>query len=464
MSKRPVEKRLVHVFVVSVVIVLVGGGLALLNQWQQGPLAGHASDDSVVGAPTLPASYVDGIFRGLHSPMAGTGQAIEQAAHAQNIDDAFALAVWWTETNDGEAGVGRSYLNPGGVKKGAGYPSAADGYTIYPSYTAAVTSWFSMLQQRYISRGLTTVWSISHPYVGTSTSNLWAGKVVALMNRYRAQAPQPPATPTASVDANLARHAKLLAQQAQGQNSAPIVVPNQATDVQEGTTSSLNASTRLLLVLGDLLLALGISLVARTMLKRSSRSIQLASLLGDDLQERLRPGLQPSSALFQPAARTTERLAWPASVTGALTPAPAPLPISSFGSLFSLGTFLDTPADGYRDVPATEQLSFDAVTPFSDLANLPDQPRPRFAGSAPGLFHRTRLLPSDFEAERSSSLADAETDKLPQLVGAARASSFATPRHQPQPVGAGTGNERSSGLLSRYREMQEQSEIQQHFS
>src|SRR5258708_19326536 len=36
------------------------------------------------------------------------------------IDDAFALSVWWTETNDGAAGVGLADRNPGSVRGSVG--------------------------------------------------------------------------------------------------------------------------------------------------------------------------------------------------------------------------------------------------------------------------------------------------------------------------------------------------------
>jgi hypothetical protein len=127
--------------------------------------------------------------------MYGTGKVVEQAARQANIDDAFALGAWWVETNDGAAGVGSADRNPGSVRGSSGYPAAFDGYTIYPSYSAAILDWFNLLKNRYVGRGLTTVYAISYPYVGTSSSPLWAGKVVALMQRYRAEAPPPP-TPT----------------------------------------------------------------------------------------------------------------------------------------------------------------------------------------------------------------------------------------------------------------------------
>ncbi len=149
-------------------------------------------DLSVVGKPSLPAATVDAILKDLRSPMSGTGQIVAQASQQTNIDDAFALAVWWTETNDGAAGVGLADRNPGSVRGSVGYPSAYDGYTIYPSYSAAIVYWFNMLKNMYVNRGLNTVYLISHPYVGTSSSPLWAGKVVALMLKYRGEAPSSP--------------------------------------------------------------------------------------------------------------------------------------------------------------------------------------------------------------------------------------------------------------------------------
>src|SRR5216117_2483575 len=149
-------------------------------------------DLSVVGKPSLPAATIDAILKDLGSPMSGMGQVVAQASQKTTIDDAFALAVWWTETNDGSAGVGLADRNPGGVRGSVGYPSAFDGYTIYPSYSAAISYWFNMLKNMYVNRGLSTVYSISHRYVGTYSSALWAGKVVALMLKYRGEAPPVP--------------------------------------------------------------------------------------------------------------------------------------------------------------------------------------------------------------------------------------------------------------------------------
>lgn len=186
----------------GLLIVFIAGAVAgLLYQLQgmQFTTAAKATsqafpynDVSVVGKPSLPAATVDAIFKDLGSPMSGTGQEVEQASEQTNIDDAFALAVWWIETNDGAAGVGLADRNPGSVRGSVGYPSAFDGYTIYPSYSAAIVYWFNMLKNMYVNRGLNTVYLISHPYVGTASSPLWAGKVVAFMLTYRGEAPPVP--------------------------------------------------------------------------------------------------------------------------------------------------------------------------------------------------------------------------------------------------------------------------------
>ncbi|MBE3564229.1 MAG: glucosaminidase domain-containing protein [Thermogemmatispora sp.] len=190
---QPPLRRSLQAMLISLALLLVG---ALVLTWQimNGSTGSQASSASVLGPPTLPAETVNTILAS--TPMAGTGQVVEEAARQTNIDDAFALAVWYVETNQGAAGVGLGDHNPGGVRASASYPSDAGGYTIYPSYAAAIQDWFSIVQQRYIARGLTTVYLIAGPYVGTSSSGSWAAKVMNLMTIYRNEAPPPTPTPT----------------------------------------------------------------------------------------------------------------------------------------------------------------------------------------------------------------------------------------------------------------------------
>lgn len=328
MSKRPAQRRLLHVLTLSLVIILAGGGIALLYQWNLGSTSIYASSDNVVGPPSLPASYVDAIFQRVGSPMVGTGKAVEAASRTYNIDDAFALGVWWTETNDGAAGVGLADHNPGSVRGSVGYPSAFDGYTIYPSYTAAVNYWFYMLKKVYIDRGLTTVSTISHPYVGTSTSDLWAGKVITLMQRYRSEAPPFP-TPTPTIAPDLKRQGQQLSQDLKRQGSEkstyhpPVAQPVQQMPVTV-EAQGLSSTTKTIVVLFDLALALGLALWAWSANKRYARRSQPAPVAPVALSpwEQMRVSGQPPSSFFNgfsgplrntdslvPGLRTTEALA-----------------------------------------------------------------------------------------------------------------------------------------------------------
>jgi len=191
-SSQQARRRSILFLILSTSVILLAGMTTLLLQ-QQHRQTTQADSSYVVGPPTLPAETVNSILAG--TPMAGTGTVIEEASRNTNIDDAFALGVWWTETNDGAAGVGLSYRNPGGVRSSAGYAVGGGGYTIYPSYAAAINDWFDIVESRYINRGLTSVYTICNPYVGTSGATSWANKVYNLMIRYHAMAPAPTPTP-----------------------------------------------------------------------------------------------------------------------------------------------------------------------------------------------------------------------------------------------------------------------------
>src|SRR5258708_24245235 len=112
MNKNIKQKRLLHIVTLTLVIMLLGGGVALLSQLQQSTTSSHAADDNVVGWPSLPGDAVDAVFKRIGSPMYGTGEAVATASRQYQIDDAFALSVWWTETNDGAAGVGLADSQP----------------------------------------------------------------------------------------------------------------------------------------------------------------------------------------------------------------------------------------------------------------------------------------------------------------------------------------------------------------
>lgn len=349
-------------------IVLLGGAFALLlsgNHAATRPVRAEPDlydDLSVVGPPTLPAATVNAIFTRLGSPMVGTGAVVEQTSRQTGIDDAFALAVWWTETNDGAAGVGLADRNPGSVRGSIGYPSAYDGYTIYPGYTDAIIYWFHMLKNRYVANGLSTVYAISHPYVGTSTSYLWAGKVVNLMLRYRGEAPPltpvPTLAPSPTFSPLLPHHQPVSS--ASGWNAPPIQQqPQPATLTTQADASPLSQPALLSpkitwgIALTALLLALVIALWARMLPTPAPLPVPVGANLYD------RPPFKNPYELYQRA--------WNASNQAMPQSQANPVP------LLRLPT---------HPLP-TEPLS--GAYPGSLFAHLPE---------TPGKLRRTILLPS----------------------------------------------------------------------
>jgi hypothetical protein len=236
-------------------------GVYAIGLGKMAQAAPQADDLSVVGPPSLDKTLVDAIFHRLHSPMEGNGAVIYSLAAQNHVDDAFALAVWWTETNDGEAGTGRApAYNPGGVKN-SNYPHGSDGYSLYSDYAQAASDWFTIINQRYVAKGLTTVYQISHPYVGTSTSSLWAAKVVNLMAGYQTEAKQSPAYLAAHDPPDLMKTPAPGKKQPTPQSGRHSSTPSQASRTSLGT-----------LLLGLFIVLISVSIVI--ILRRSFAKVE----------------------------------------------------------------------------------------------------------------------------------------------------------------------------------------------
>ncbi|HVB73944.1 MAG TPA: hypothetical protein VNE38_10340 [Ktedonobacteraceae bacterium] len=374
-----------------IIIVLLGGGLALTPALVGTRLVVHThaatgltNDDlSVVGPPTLSASTVNSIFARLGSPMAGTGTLVEQTSRLTNIDDAFALAVWWTETNDGAAGVGLADRNPGSVRGSIGYPSAYDGYTIYPSFSDAIVYWFHMLKNVYVGeRGLSTVYAISYPYVGTSSSPLWAGKVVALMLHYRGEAPPPlPPTPTVAptptISPVILAHRRRIVNATGDATDIPTVIQAQPQQIEAGVSaplqkqsspSTLSPIVTALIVLFALLLALAIALWARTL--STSARVRTRFITSTTSHN------QHQSTFQAPVFRLPVRPQDEPHTDTLLFPQPVALPSTS-----PLRSFSNTP-------PSTGKLRRAQLLPSQPDSDLPEEASIPAGGRSTGLLAR----------------------------------------------------------------------------
>jgi hypothetical protein len=467
------------VLLVSTLIILLSGCVTLLWQIHQGTnsRADRADVGYIVGPPTLPAETVDKIFAEVGSPMVGTGKVVEQAARQANIDDAFALAVWWVETNDGEAGVGLNNHNPGAV-------ASSNGFIFYPSYAAAASDWFAVLRSRYVSQGLTSVYTICYPYVATSHAPEWAAKVVSYMQSYRGEAPAP--TPTPTLD-----HAPIYPQfmpsheTSMGENrtaearmpvATPVAQPANGLPVLTGMPM-FSTQNSLLPGIGGLVVVLALLLVGFR-LRRRTLMVPAVETVMETVTEALEPAVSlpplyvnQYSPIAEPA--WSPSLPWQAQLASFQNAQPsmrpvqaAAEPISSadglsvaevVGAMASVNGFLHSSASGsILKVDGVPQLSFGEPM---QLAQAP-QPSPRPAGES-GKLRARRLV------QMSPQGGYPTTEMLPPLsrpglslpgrlaepvgVGAASSSSGSAP--ETVSTGAGT-RPAGGGLLRRYAQEQ----------
>jgi hypothetical protein len=140
-------------FVVLVLCVL----LVLIGFFVLPDLAGRAAapapavlSSSVLGRPTLSASFVNRVLAAYHSPAVGTGQALYDLSLRFGIADEYALAFFRHESVFGTTGVARVTRSLGNIRCSNGYHCIA-GYRAYATWQASYDDWFKLIKYGYIS-------------------------------------------------------------------------------------------------------------------------------------------------------------------------------------------------------------------------------------------------------------------------------------------------------------------------
>jgi hypothetical protein len=427
------------VLLISTLIILLGGCVTLLWQIHQGT-SSRADGGDIVGPPTLPAETIDKIFAEVGSPMVGTGKVVEQAARKANIDDAFALAVWWVETNDGEAGVGLNNRNPGAV-------ASTNGFIFYPSYADAAIDWFSVLRSRYVNQGLTSVYTICYPYVATSHAPEWANKVVTYMLRYRSEAPAPTPTPTMDhapiYPQFMPSHETSVGEDRKAEARMPMPTP--ATQPANGipglaSMQMSSAQNSLLLTIGGLLVVLALVLVGLRIrrripmvpaLKPVTEALEPAISLPPLYVNQYSPIAEPVSSPSVPwqiEFQNVQGIVGYSRGNGSAEPissAEGLLVTSIVGSMASADGFLHSSVSGsVVEIDGVPQLSFDE--PVSTV----QAPQPSLrSGGEPGKLRARRLV------QMSPGGGYPVTEMLPPLSRPG----LSLPGRLPEPVAVGAG-------------------------
>ncbi len=135
------------------------------------PLLQRTSSYSVLGPPTVSATFINQVLASYHSPAAGKGQALFDDGVKYGVDPVFALAFFMHESSFGTTGVAQFTLSLGNLRCIPVY-SCIDGFTSFPTWEAGFDAWYSLIRDVYVYKwNLATVEQIIPTYAPASDHN-----------------------------------------------------------------------------------------------------------------------------------------------------------------------------------------------------------------------------------------------------------------------------------------------------
>jgi len=166
---------LLTIFLLGAAVVYGSGAVknagipSAANLLQAGP---PATGSSIVGGPTVSAQLIDQLLcKYGSSATCGTGADLYNLGQQYNIDPAFALAIFWNESNFGRAGAASQTRSLGNLRC---IPDAAcqGGYAAFASWHDGYTAFYKLVSgPYYVGAGLTTPESIIPKYAPSGDGN-----------------------------------------------------------------------------------------------------------------------------------------------------------------------------------------------------------------------------------------------------------------------------------------------------
>ena len=127
------------------------------------------------------------------SPAAGTGWALYSLSQRYGVDDAFALAFFWHESNfglNGEAARTHSLGNLRCIEGVACIDQDRGGYASFLDWPSGYAAWYALIAGSvYVGAGRTTVESIIPVYAPAADNNdesAYIGSVTSVVMKLRA--------------------------------------------------------------------------------------------------------------------------------------------------------------------------------------------------------------------------------------------------------------------------------------
>ncbi len=145
-------------------------GKPLLGPGHRSPAAGSGLD-RVEGPPSIRRSQVDLLLCQAGSPACGSGEILYDDMVQAGINPAFALAIFWHESQFGRLGVARLTHSLGNIRCSPGWPSCLAGYRSYSSWPASYVDFAELMTHEYFPRGLVSVEQILPVYAPAADGN-----------------------------------------------------------------------------------------------------------------------------------------------------------------------------------------------------------------------------------------------------------------------------------------------------
>jgi Mannosyl-glycoprotein endo-beta-N-acetylglucosaminidase len=136
--------------VVFLCVLLMVIGFSLLPDLRGRAAAPAVLSSSVLGRPSLSASFVNQVLAVYQSPAAGAGQALYDLSLRYGIADEYALAFFWHESAFGTTGVARVTRSLGNIRCSDGY-RCVDGYRAYSTWSAGFEDWYKLIKYGYLT-------------------------------------------------------------------------------------------------------------------------------------------------------------------------------------------------------------------------------------------------------------------------------------------------------------------------
>lgn len=132
-------------------------------------IKGTDATDTLVGAPSVSAAFMNQVLQQAGSPARGLGQTLYELGMQYHIDSVYALAFFHHESEYGRVGMATVTHSLGNIVCTQGW-TCIQGFRSYPSWQAGARDWFVLIAS-YVTSGRTTLTAVLTLYSPSAAGN-----------------------------------------------------------------------------------------------------------------------------------------------------------------------------------------------------------------------------------------------------------------------------------------------------